>query len=119
MQNDQQSGSADTNLLWAVVLLTLAAGASALGSAWICETVLAAFGSSQTMALIIVDGGKQLKSDDAQLERQLSTATLALQTIRDFGWALAIGSFSVLVAVLVRVFYRPRAQKAATGQAEG
>ena len=36
MQNDQQSGSADTNLLWAVVLLTLAAGASALGSAWIC-----------------------------------------------------------------------------------
>jgi len=110
MQSDQQSGSADTNLLWAVVLLTLAAGASALGSAWICETVLSAFGSSQTMALIIVDGGKDLKSDDANLERQLSTATLALQTIRDFGWALAIGSFSVLAAVLVRVFYRPRRQ---------
>lgn len=112
MQNDQPSGSADTNLLWAVVLLTFASGVSALGSAWICETVLSAFGSSQTMALIIVDGGKDLKSDDANLERQLSTATLALQTIRDFGWALAIGSFAVLSAVLVRVFYRPRAQKA-------
>ena len=99
--------SADTNLLWAVVMLTLAAGVSALGSAWICESVLSAFGSSQTMALIIVDGGKDLKSDDANLERQLSTATLALQTIRDFGWALAVGCFSVLVAVLVRVFYRP------------
>ena len=112
MQNDQQSGSADTNLLWAVVLLTLAAGASALGSAWICDSVLSAFASSKTMALIIVDGGRELKSDDAQLERQLSTATLALQTVRDFGWALAIGSFSVLVAVLVRVFYRPRSQNA-------
>lgn len=99
--------SADTNLLWAVVMLTLAAGVSALGSAWICESVLSAFGSSQTMALIIVDGGKDLKSDDANLERQLSTATLALQTIRDFGWALAVGCFTVLFAVLVRVFYRP------------
>jgi hypothetical protein len=87
----------------------MASGVSALGSAWICETVLSAFGSSQTMALIIVDGGKDLKSDDANLERQLSTATLALQTIRDFGWALAVGSFAVLSAVLVRVFYRPRA----------
>lgn len=104
--------SADTNLLWAVVMLTLAAGVSALGSAWICESVLSAFGSSQTMALIIVDGGKDLKSDDANLERQLSTATLALQTIRDFGWALAVGCFTVLVAVLVRVFYRPGTKNA-------
>ena len=112
MQNDPAKGSADTNLLWAVVLLTLAAGMAAMGSAWICETVLAAFGNSQTMALIIVDGGKQLKSDDANLERQLSTATLALQTIRDFGWALSIGCFSVLFAVLMRVFYRSRRQNA-------
>ena len=104
--------SADTNLLWAVVMLTLAAGVSALGSAWICESVLSAFGSSQTMALIIVDGGRDLKSDDANLERQLSTATMALQTIRDFGWALAVGCFTVLVAVLVRVFYRPGSQNA-------
>jgi hypothetical protein len=104
MQSDQQKGSVDTNLLWAVTILTVAAGMSALGSAWICDTVLSAFGNSQTMALIIVDGGKELKSDDANLERQLSTATLALQTIRDFGWALALGCFGVLVAVLVKVF---------------
>lgn len=106
MQSDQQKGSVDTNLLWAVTILTVAAGMSALGSAWICDTVLSAFGNSQTMALIIVDGGKQLKSDDANLERQLSTATLALQTIRDFGWALTLGCFGVLVAVLVKVFKR-------------
>jgi len=106
MESDLQKRSVDTNLLWAVTILTVAAGMSALGSAWICDTVLSAFGNSQTMALIIVDGGKQLKSDDANLERQLSTATIALQTIRDFGWALALGCFGVLMAVLVKVFKR-------------
>ena len=104
MENDPQKRSVDTNLLWAVTILTVAAGLSAFGSAWICEMVLSAFGNSKTMALIIVDGGKQLKSDDANLERQLSTATIALQTIRDFGWALSIGCFGVLGAVLVRIF---------------
>jgi len=104
MQSDQQKGSVDTNLLWAVSILTVAAGMSALGSAWICDTVLSAFGNSQTMALIIVDGGKELKSDDANLERQLSTATVALQTIRDFGWALALGCLGVLGAVLFRLW---------------
>lgn len=100
------SGSADTNLLWAVTILTLAAGLAAIGAAWICETVLSAFGNSQTMALIIVDGGKALKSDDANLERQLSTATLALQTVRDFGWALGLGCLGVLGAVGFRVWGR-------------
>jgi hypothetical protein len=104
MENDPLKRSVDTNLLWAVTILTVAAGLSAFGSAWICEMVLSAFGNSKTMALIIVDGGKQLKSDDANLERQLSTATIALQTIRDLGWALTIGCFGVLGAVLVRVF---------------
>ncbi len=104
MANDPLKRSVDTNLLWAVTILTVAAGMSAMGSAWICDSVLSAFGNSQTMALIIVDGGKELKSDDANLEHQLSTATLALQTIRDFGWALALGCFGVLVAVLVKVF---------------
>jgi hypothetical protein len=104
MENDPLKRDVDTNLLWAVTILTVAAGMSALGSALICDSVLSAFGSSQTMALIIVDGGRELKSDDANLERQLSTATLALQTVRDFGWALSIGCLGVLVAVLVRVF---------------
>lgn len=98
------SGNGDTNLLWAVTILTLAAGMAAIGAAWICETVLAAFGNSQTMALIIVDGGRDLKSDDANLERQLSTATLALQTVRDFGWALGVGCLGVLGAVVFRVW---------------
>jgi hypothetical protein len=104
MENDPLKRSVDTNLLWAVTILTVAAGLSAFGSAWICEMVLSAFGNSKTMALIIVDGGKQLKSDDANLERQLSTATIALQTIRDLGWALTIGCFGVLGAVGYRIW---------------
>jgi hypothetical protein len=108
MASEQPSENADTNLLWAVTILTVAAGVSALGSAWICESVLAAFGSSQTMALIIVDGGRELKSDDANLERQLTTATLALQTVRDFGWCLGMGCLGVLGAVAWRVWARGR-----------
>ena len=108
MASEQPSGNADTNLLWAVTILTLAAGMSALGSAWICESVLAAFGSSQTMALIIVDGGRELKSDDANLERQLTTATLALQTVRDFGWCLGMGCLGVLGAVCWKVWGKGR-----------
>ena len=108
MASEQPSGNADTNLLWAVTILTLAAGMSALGSAWICESVLAAFGSSQTMALIIVDGGRDLKSDDANLERQLTTATLALQTVRDFGWCLGMGCLGVLGAVCWKVWGKGR-----------
>lgn len=114
MQENPQRNGVDTNLLWAVVLLTVAAGMSAMGSAWICESVLNAFGNSQTMALIIVDGGKQLKSDDANLERQLSTATIALQTIRDFGWALSLGCFGVLGAVGFRI-WKQKAPKDSSG----
>ena len=53
------------------------------------------------MCLIITDTG--IKSDDQNLEHQLSSASLALQSARDFGYALGIGSFGVLVAVLVRI----------------
>ncbi len=106
----KESPSEGNNLLYAVGLLVIAAFVSAACSAFICDFVLRSFQDSQSMVLLITDAGT--KSDDANLERQLSTATLALQTIRDFGWALAIGSFSVLAAVLVRVFYRPRRQNA-------
>jgi hypothetical protein len=60
------------------------------------------------MALIIVDGGKQLKSDDATLEKQLTSATIALQTVRDLGWALAVGCVGIGIAVAMRMRMRKR-----------
>jgi hypothetical protein len=52
------------------------------------------------MVMLITDAGT--KSDDAGLERQLTSATLGLKACRDLGWALAVGCLGVGVAVFLR-----------------
>ena len=100
----QESGSA--NLLLAVTLLTGFAGVSALSSAYIAGYVLDQLQSTDALVMIVTDAG--LKSDSADLERNMSTATMALKSVRDLGWALAVGCLGVGVAV----FLRSRRQKA-------
>ena len=94
-----QSGS-EANLLWATVALVACAGLAAVAVAYITDYILSSFQDSQTMALIITDSG--LKSDDAKLQGQLTSATLALKTCRDLGLALSIGCLGVGVAVFLR-----------------
>ena len=101
----KESGSA--NLLLAVTLLTIFAGVAALASAYIAGYVLDSLHSTEALALIVVDG-QSLKSDSADLERNMSWATLALKSVRDLGWALAVGCLGVGMAV----FLRSRRQKA-------
>jgi hypothetical protein len=101
----KESGSA--NLLLAVTLLTAFAGVSALSSAYISGYVLDQLQSTDALVMIVTDGGK-MRSDSADLERNMSTATLALKAVRDLGWALAVGCLGVGVAV----FLRSRRQKA-------
>ena len=92
---------ADNNLLLAVGLLVTAALLSAAASAFICDFVLRSFQDTQAMVLLITDAGT--KSDDKNLERNLSAATLALKTCRDLGWALSVGCLGVGVAVFLRL----------------
>jgi hypothetical protein len=92
-----QSGN---NLLLAVVSLVAVSAVTAGFTAYICTYVLNSFQDSHTMALFITDTG--IKSDDKNLEHQLSTATLALKFMRDIGWALGVGSLMVGVAVFFR-----------------
>jgi proteasome assembly chaperone (PAC2) family protein len=94
----QESGSA--NLLLAVTLLTGFAGLSALASAYIAGYVLDQLQSTDALVMIVTDAG--LKSDSADLERNMSTATMALKSVRDLGWALAVGCLGVGVAVFLR-----------------
>lgn len=54
------------------------------------------------MALPITDAGT--KSDDAGLERQLTSATMGLKACRDLSLALAIGCFGTAVAVGIRIW---------------
>ena len=93
--------SADKNLLFAVCGLVMAAFVAAACSAWICDFVLRSFQDTNAMVMLITDAGT--KSDDKNLERNLSAATLALKTCRDLGWALAVGCLGVGVAVFLRL----------------
>lgn len=90
------------NLLFAVVGLVVVSAITAVACATICEFVINAFSDSHTMALFITDAG--IKSDDKNLERQLSSATIALKAVRDIGYALGVGSFMVGIAVALRVY---------------
>ena len=92
-------GAAD-NLLTAVCLLTAFAGLTAFASAYVAGFVLDQLQSTDALALIVTDGG--LRSDSADLERNLSWATTALKSVRDLGWALAVGCIGVGVAVFIR-----------------
>jgi hypothetical protein len=97
----KESPSGDKNLLLAVALLVVAALLSAAASAFICDFVLRSFQDTNAMVMLITDAGT--KSDDKNLERNLSAATLALKTCRDLGWALSVGCLGVGVAVFLRL----------------
>jgi hypothetical protein len=99
-QKPQAKESGSGNLLMAVILLTGFAGLSALSSAYIAGYVLETLQSRDSLVLIVSDAG--LKSDSASVEKGLSSATLALKSVRDLGWALAVGCLGVGVAVFLR-----------------
>ena len=86
--------------MWATVALLLCTGVGAVSVAFITDHILSSFANSSTMALLITDAGT--KSDDANLERQLTSATMGLKACRDLGWALAVGCLGVGVAVFLR-----------------
>jgi hypothetical protein len=88
------------NLLLAVCLLTAFAGLTAFASAFVAGYVLDQLHNTEALALIVTDG--VLKSDSKDLEQNISAATLALKSVRDLGWALAVGCIGVGVAVFIR-----------------
>lgn len=96
------SERSDGNLLIAVGIILFVSCLCAIYTAWVVNGVLSAFASSQTMALLITDAG--VKSDDANLERQLSSATVALKMSADIAYALVVASLMMGVALVWRVF---------------
>jgi hypothetical protein len=93
--------ASEANLTLAVLILTVVAGVTALSCAVTSSFVLDQLHNTEALALIVVDGSS-IKSDSASLERNLSWATLALKSVRDLGWALAVGCLGVGVAVFLR-----------------
>ena len=95
------SDGSESNLLFAVIGLVVAAGLAAAMSAWIAGFVLDQLQNTDALVMLVTDGG--LKSDSKDLERNMSTATLALQSCRDLGLALGVGCLGVGLAVVVRL----------------
>ena len=87
-------------MMWATVALLICSAVGAFSVAYISSYILESFQNTTAMVMLITDAGT--KSDDANLERQLTTATLGLKACRDLGWALAVGCVGVGVAVFLR-----------------
>ena len=73
----------------------------AVGVYYLSDFVLSSFQDTNAMVMLITDAGT--KSDDKNLEHQLTAATLGLKACRDLGWALAVGCLGVGVAVFLRI----------------
>lgn len=101
MEKPSASGS-EGNLLWAVALLTIAAGVTAATSAYVAGFVLHNLQNTDAMVMIVVDG--VIRSDSKDLERNLSSATLALRSVQDLGMALSFGCLAVAIAIGIRAW---------------
>lgn len=88
------------NLFWAVATLLGVAILASGYTAWACDYVVSSFQDSNTMVLLITDAG--LKSDDAKLESQLTTATQTLKFLHQIGLAVVIGSVGVGITLVIR-----------------
>lgn len=93
---------AETNLMWALIGLLSISLLAAGFTAWTCDYVLASFQDSNTMALLITDAG--LKSDDKNLEGNLTVATKTLHYLKDIGLSVVVGGSGIALALLVRRF---------------
>jgi len=97
-----EPSASEGNLLLAVCLLVGFAGMAAATTAYTSNFVLGQLQSTDALVMLVTDGG--IRSDSASLERNLSSATLALQSVRDLGLALSFGCLAVAVAVGIRVW---------------
>ena len=101
MAKPPERSASEANLTLAVLILTVVAGVTALSCALTSSFVLDQLHNTEALALIVVDGSS-IKSDSADLERDLSWATLALKSVRDLGWGLAVGCRGVGLAGVIR-----------------
>ena len=100
---DEKNGN--HNLHLCVVTLIVCTLVSAVAIICIVDFVQESFQSTNAMALIITDAG--IKSDDANLERNLSVSSDALSMCKDFAWSLVVGLLVCLTAVVVRIKRTP------------
>jgi hypothetical protein len=103
MAKPSDPSASEGNLLLAVCLLVSFAGLASVTTAYTAGFVLDQLQNTDAMVMLVTDGGK-LRSDSETLEKNMSSATLALQSVRDLGLALSFGCLAVAVAAGLRVW---------------
>jgi hypothetical protein len=103
MAKPNDLSASEGNLLLAVCLLVSFAGLASVTTAYTAGFVLDQLQNTDAMVMLVTDGGK-LRSDSETLEKNMSSATLALQSVRDLGLALSFGCLAVAVAAGLRVW---------------
>jgi len=101
MPKESPQKSGDNNLLISAGIILCIASLCAVYTATVVDGVLSAFASTEAMVMLITDSG--IKSDDLKTERQLSEATIALQTSRDIAVALVVASLMMGSALAWRL----------------
>ena len=102
MAKPNDLSASEGNLLLAVCLLVAFAGLASVTTAYTAGFVLDQLQNTDAMVMLVTDGG--IKSDSKELESNLSSATLALQSVRDLGLALSFGCLAVAVAAGFRAW---------------
>ena len=95
-----QDQKSESNLLITIAGMILFTALAAFAIAYISSFILASFEDGHAMAMLITNEG--VKSDDKNLEHNLNSATHALITCRDLGWALGVGCLGMIAALVIR-----------------
>ncbi|NBR32748.1 MAG: hypothetical protein EBT84_11400 [Sphingomonadaceae bacterium] len=100
MPNHRRRSAAEQNLFIAVWFTLGISGGCAFYTSCVIQSTLDTLSSSQAMALIIVDAGKNFASDDSKLGDKLNDATAALHNTCDVAYAVAVGCVIIAGALL-------------------
>ncbi len=103
MAKPPERSASEGNLLLVVCLLVTFAGLASVTTAYTAGFVVDQLQSTDALVMLVTDGGK-LRSDSESLEQNMSSATLALKSVRELGLAMSFGCLGVAVAVGIRVW---------------
>lgn len=103
MAKPPERSASEGNLLLVVCLLVTFAGLASVTTAYTAGYVVDQLQSTDALVMLVTDGGK-LRSDSESLEQNMSSATLALKSVRELGLAMSFGCLGVAVAVGIRVW---------------
>lgn len=96
----------ENNLLWAVGLILIISCGCAIFTVYTIESTLYALSHSNSMAMIIVEGGSSFVSDDGTTGSQLTNSKNTLQMALEVSYAIISACAIMGAGLVIRVVKR-------------